>query len=154
MENKPCLVRWFPVSSLCDPPFQDEPQTVRNAPPVAGAIHWSRQLLKKIEDPMKVFRDNKAVNHSVEFARLVRLYNRLATALVTFESLWFTQWKGQIEQAKSGMNATLLVRHPATGEMSVNADDKYVYSDFLLVYALDFFHCLVKYDIYMNMHCV
>ena len=45
---------------------------LRNAPPVAGAIHWSRQLLKRIEDPMKVFRDNKAVSSLKDFSRIVR----------------------------------------------------------------------------------
>lgn len=97
---------------------------VRNAPPAAGAIHWSRQLLKRIEDPMKVFRDNKAINQLGDFSRIVRIYNRLATALVTFESLWFAQWKNRIEHAKTGLRATLFVNHPTTGEMVVNTDEK------------------------------
>lgn len=46
---------------------------VRNAPPVAGAIYWSRQLLKRIEDPMKIFRENKTVTSLVDFGNQVRL---------------------------------------------------------------------------------
>ena len=97
---------------------------LRNAPPVAGAINWSRQLLKRIEDPMKVFRDNKAVANLKDYGRIVRLYNRIATALVTFERLWFAQWKQNIEYARTGLRATLFVLHPVTGELMVNVDDK------------------------------
>ncbi len=100
---------------------------MRNAPPVAGAIHWSRQLLQRIEEPMKVFRDSRAVAHHRDFSRLVKLYNRIATALVTFEGLWLAQWKSQIEHAKAGLRATLLVLHPDTGEVVVNADDRWVH---------------------------
>lgn len=97
---------------------------LRNAPPVAGAISWSRQLMKRIEDPMKVFRDIKAVTHLKDFSRIVKLYNRLATALVTFESLWFTHWKQSIDHARNGLRATLFVHHPETKEIMVNADEK------------------------------
>lgn len=92
---------------------------------MAGAIHWSRQLLKRIEDPMKIFRDNKAVNQLGDFGRIVRIYNKLATALVTFESLWFTQWKNRIDHARNGLRATLFVHHPTTEEIVVNADERY-----------------------------
>ena len=51
---------------------QESPIMVRNAPPVAGAIYWSRQLLKRIEDPMKIFRDNKAVTSLADFGRQVK----------------------------------------------------------------------------------
>ncbi|CAL1527205.1 unnamed protein product [Lymnaea stagnalis] len=103
---------------------KEKPIMVRNAPPVAGAIYWSRQLLKRIEDPMRVFRDIKAVTSLADYGRQVRMYNKLATALVTFESLWFTQWKNNIEQARSGLKATLFVLHPDSGEIIVNADER------------------------------
>jgi hypothetical protein len=38
-----------------------------------------------------------------DFSRIVRIYNRLATALVTFESLWFAQWKNRIEQKQKSI---------------------------------------------------
>lgn len=34
---------------------------MRNSPLVAGAITWSRALLKKIEDPMRIFKENKFI---------------------------------------------------------------------------------------------
>ena len=103
---------------------KDEPPMLRNAPPVAGAISWSRQLLKRIEDPMRVFTDNKAVSNLKDYGRIVKLYNRIATALVTFESLWFSHWKQNIEHARAGLRATLFVLHPVTGELTVNVDEK------------------------------
>lgn len=74
---------------------------------------------------MKIFRDNKAVNQLGDFGRIVRIYNKLATALVTFESLWFTQWKNRIDHARNGLRATLFVHHPTTEEIVVNADERY-----------------------------
>jgi len=54
------------------------------------------------------------------------MYNRIATALVTFETMWFQSWKSKIEMAKAGMKATLLVHHPDTKEILVNADERSV----------------------------
>lgn len=99
---------------------------LRNAPPVSGAISWARHLLTRIEEPMKFFQESKAVSQLKDFSRVVKMYNRTATTLVTFESLWFNHWKGTIEHAKSGMKATLFVLHPDTNEILVNADDKCV----------------------------
>ncbi len=33
-----------------------EPMVARNLPPIAGKIAWARQLYRKIEGPMKVFK--------------------------------------------------------------------------------------------------
>lgn len=33
---------------------KDNPVVPRDAPPAAGAIYWSRQLMSHIEEPMKV----------------------------------------------------------------------------------------------------
>lgn len=97
---------------------------VRNAPQVAGAIHWSRQLLQRIEEPMKVFRDNRAVSHLRDYVRIVKFYNRIATALVTFESLWLNQWKSQIDSAKAGLRCPILATNPETKEVVVNVDER------------------------------
>ena len=36
--------------------FKQDPMIPRNLPPVAGKIAWARQLYRKIEGPMKVFK--------------------------------------------------------------------------------------------------
>jgi dynein heavy chain len=43
--------------------FKANPPLLRNAPPVAGAIVWVRQLLKNIEEPMKYFHQNKYISN-------------------------------------------------------------------------------------------
>lgn len=48
-----------------------EPPVPRNAPPVAGNIMWSRQLLRRIEQPMQQFSQNKNLMGSKE-AKKVR----------------------------------------------------------------------------------
>lgn len=38
------------------------PPLLRNAPPIGGTISWIRQLIKKVDEPMKVFKENKYVS--------------------------------------------------------------------------------------------
>jgi dynein heavy chain len=98
------------------------PPLVRNAPPVAGNIMWSRQLLRRIEEPMKRFSQNKSIMTTKESKRIVKTYNRVARALIEFEMLWHQGWVKSIENAKAGLQATLIVRHPDSGKLLVNFD--------------------------------
>lgn len=38
-----------------------DPQIPRNLPPIAGKIAWARQLYRKIENPMKVFKNKPEI---------------------------------------------------------------------------------------------
>ena len=98
------------------------PPMARNAPPVSGAIMWSRQLLRRIEEPMKKFAANKAIMATKESKRIVKTYNKVARALIEFETLWHQAWVKSIEASKAGLQATLIVRHPETGKLLVNFD--------------------------------
>ena len=40
------------------------PSLPRNAPPVAGDIMWARQLLRRIEEPMRKFATNETIMRS------------------------------------------------------------------------------------------
>lgn len=53
---------------------------------------WARQLLRRIEAPMQRFAANKALMGAKESRRTVKLYNRVAKALVEFEALWHAAW--------------------------------------------------------------
>ncbi|XP_048577711.1 dynein axonemal heavy chain 8 isoform X3 [Nematostella vectensis] len=103
---------------------KESPPLVRNAPIVSGAITWSRNLLRRIEEPMRVFKENKFTSSYRDFNRIVKFYNRIATALVKFENLWLSLWKSRVDSACSGLKATLLTRHPNTKQMVVNADGR------------------------------
>ena len=44
---------------------QGSPPLSKNAPPIAGAVSWSRQLLRRVEEPMEVFRKDQDIMESV-----------------------------------------------------------------------------------------
>ncbi|CAD7937236.1 unnamed protein product [Amoebophrya sp. A120] len=98
------------------------PPLVRNLPPVAGNITWSRHLLKRIEEPMKKFQTNPSVLAGKDAKKIIRMYNKMAKTLVEFETLWYQAWVHSVEVAKSGLQATLIVRHPDDGKLHVNFD--------------------------------
>ncbi|GBG77441.1 hypothetical protein CBR_g23890 [Chara braunii] len=102
--------------------YKHNPPLVRNAPPVAGNIMWARQLLRRIEDPMKRFAGNKSIMATKESKRIIRMYNKVARALVEFELLWHQAWLKNIDAMKAGLQATLIVKHPENGNLLVNFD--------------------------------
>lgn len=51
-----------------------------------------------------------------EAKRVVRIYNRVARALIEFETLWQQAWLQSLEVARAGLQATLIVAHPDTGD--------------------------------------
>lgn len=101
--------------------FKDAPIVPRNTSPVAGSIAWARQLYRRIETPMRHFKDNTFVLDSVDAKKHIRNYNKLARALIEFELLWYRSWFGIVEQAKTGLQATLLVVSHE-GQVYVNFD--------------------------------
>jgi len=99
------------------------PPLLRNAPPVTGNILWAKQLLRRIEDPMRRFKSHSSlISTSKEAKKIVRTYNKVARALVEFETLWHSAWTKSIEAARSGLQATLIIRHPITENLFVNFD--------------------------------
>ena len=58
-----------------------EPPVPRNSPPVAGCIMWARQLLRRIEQPMQKFAQNKALMASKESKKIVKTYNKVRSCL-------------------------------------------------------------------------
>lgn len=107
--------------------FKQSPPIARDMPPVAGNIGWSRLLLKRIEDPMKMFQasiDKGGVNviASKDGKGIVKLYNKLARTLIEFETVWYQAWVNGVDEAKSGLKANVIVRHPQDGKLYVNMD--------------------------------
>eukprot|EP00960_Hanusia_phi_P046745 758011-Hanusia_phi.AAC.1 len=103
------------------------PPTVWNLPPVSANIIWAKQLLAKIEEPMRKFRDHEIlIRESKEAKRIIKQYNKVARVLVEYETLWQDAWIRSIEAAKSGLQATLIIRHPITGRYFVNFDREIV----------------------------
>eukprot|EP01059_Diplonema_ambulator_P031435 TRINITY_DN5765_c0_g1_i5.p1 TRINITY_DN5765_c0_g1~~TRINITY_DN5765_c0_g1_i5.p1 ORF type:complete len:4657 (+),score=1802.33 TRINITY_DN5765_c0_g1_i5:140-14110(+) len=97
------------------------PPLVRNVTRVAGSIMWARQLLRRIEGPMKSFQSNRSImTHQKECKKIIRTYNKIARCLVEYEQLWFNAWVQSVDAVKQGLTATLLVKHE--GRLFVNFD--------------------------------
>ncbi|XP_056421918.1 uncharacterized protein LOC130362045 isoform X2 [Hyla sarda] len=102
--------------------FKDEPILPRNMPPAVGAIVWSRKLMSRIENIMKAFKNVRIVATTLTYSDTVKLYNRIASALVSYEEMWYQKWKSHIDKGLGGLHFTLLVREPVTQQLMVNTD--------------------------------
>lgn len=99
------------------------PPLARDMPPIAGKIHWARQLYRWISKPIEMLYQLAPDVMKLPAGRKgTTLYNKLAQVLVAYELLYYQAWLKQIDIALDGLNAFILVRHPETGEIFVNFD--------------------------------
>ncbi|KAM9416983.1 dynein axonemal heavy chain 5 isoform 1-T1 [Salvelinus alpinus] len=101
---------------------KDNPPILRNMPPVAGKIMWSRQLFRKIELPMSILKNKMDILKTPEMRKVIRSYNKMAAVLLEFELLYHRGWSQAVEMGRHGLNASLLVRDPETKKIYVNLD--------------------------------
>ncbi|XP_070767347.1 dynein axonemal heavy chain 5 isoform X1 [Enoplosus armatus] len=99
-----------------------DPPIGRDLPLVAGRIMWARQLSSRIQGPMDLFQQHTGVLSTPEAKRIIRNFNRVARVLLEFEMLYHHSWMKKMEDARVGLQASLLVRSPETGELFVNFD--------------------------------
>uniref|UniRef100_A0A8C4H121 Dynein, axonemal, heavy chain 5 n=1 Tax=Dicentrarchus labrax TaxID=13489 RepID=A0A8C4H121_DICLA len=99
-----------------------DPPIGRDMPIVAGRIMWARQLSSRIQGPMDLFQQHPGVLSTPEAKRIIRNFNRVARVLLEFEMLYHHSWMKKMEDARVGLQASLLVRSPETGELFVNFD--------------------------------
>jgi len=102
--------------------YKCAPPMPRTMPPVAGAITWSRQLLRRIEGPMVQFQKSPAIMTTKESIKIIKTYNRVGSALVEFEALWQDAWCLSVKAAKAGLQATLVIQHPQNPRLFANFD--------------------------------
>ncbi|KAG2467807.1 DYHG protein, partial [Polypterus senegalus] len=91
------------------------------------ALNWFYDEIKEVQETYerhKVFKEMKVKISSYSYSQTVKLYNRIAAALVTYETLWYQEWKSRAEGCLRGLNATLLIRDPNTQEHLVNSDQR------------------------------
>ncbi|NXL61516.1 DYH5 protein, partial [Chordeiles acutipennis] len=101
---------------------KQDPPLARNLPPIAGKILWARHLFHRIQEPMESFQRHPAVLQTPDGKRIIRSYNKVAKVLMEFEVIYHREWLQQIELARRGLQAPLLVKAPETGELFVNFD--------------------------------
>ncbi|XP_072925763.1 dynein axonemal heavy chain 5-like [Hemitrygon akajei] len=99
-----------------------DPPIPRNFPPVAGKIMWARQLFRHIQEPMLLLEKRPCILQNENAKRIIRSYNKVARILLEYEVLYHRAWMQQIDTVQFGLQASLLVKHPDTGEMFVNFD--------------------------------
>jgi len=78
--------------------------------------------MRRIEAPMQQFRNHQELMELKDSKKAVKVYNKIARTVVEFEALWELAWVRGIEAAKSGLQSTLIVRHPTTDKLYVNFD--------------------------------
>ncbi|CDI77652.1 hypothetical protein EPH_0029460 [Eimeria praecox] len=98
------------------------PPASKDMPPIPNSIIWARDLLKKIEDPMKQFQLYPSALATKEGKRTIKLYNRVAETLVEYELRWHQAWTECVQATADCLNSNLLVRNPNTGKLSINFD--------------------------------
>lgn len=102
--------------------YKNNPPIVRNLPTVSGSITWSRHLFHRISGPMEQFPQN--LIRQKESKKFVKMYNKIGYTLFSFEYLWRQKWAHEVEKAKAGLQATLIIRHPDNNKLYVNFDSE------------------------------
>ncbi|KAI2655575.1 Dynein axonemal heavy chain 5 [Labeo rohita] len=99
-----------------------DPPIAPDLPPIAGKILWARQLYSCIQEPMDLFQQMPGLLSTPDAKPIIRNYNRVAKVLLEFEVLYHQSWMSQTEAVKVGLQASLLIKSPETGELYVNFD--------------------------------
>ena len=62
-----------------------------------GKISWSRQLFRRIQEPMEIFQTQpKLLENASESRKIIKSYNKLAKVLLEFELLYYRGWLRQV----------------------------------------------------------
>uniref|UniRef100_A0A3Q3BB94 Dynein, axonemal, heavy chain 5 n=1 Tax=Kryptolebias marmoratus TaxID=37003 RepID=A0A3Q3BB94_KRYMA len=96
-----------------------DPPIGRDMPPVAGRIMWARQLYRRIQGPMDLFQEHPDVLSTPDAKKIIKNFNRVARVLLEYEILYHHSWMTKVQ---AGLQASLLVRSPETGQLFVNFD--------------------------------
>ena len=105
---------------------KSDPPIARDLPPISGKILWSRQLYRRIQQPMDVFVSNNTILQYPEAKKIIKNYNQMCAVLMEYEMIHHRAWLRQIELVLSGIHSSLLVKHPETLEYHVNFDPEII----------------------------
>ncbi|KAK6618885.1 hypothetical protein RUM44_003266 [Polyplax serrata] len=94
----------------------------RNMPPVSGRIYWIRQLYKRLEEPMDVFKTKKPVIEHPRAQRVIKLYNCICKVFVQYELVHHQLWCEHVSQVEQCLVVPILTKHPKKNMIHVNFD--------------------------------
>ena len=100
------------------------PPIVRNLPIVSGSITWSRHLFHRASTPMEQFPREllRQKDNNKKTVKQVAAHNKITYTLFYFEYEWRQRWIVEVDKAKAGLLATLIIRDPGNNNLYVNFD--------------------------------
>ncbi|CAL1673547.1 unnamed protein product [Lasius platythorax] len=105
---------------------RSDPPIPRNVPPITGRILWIRQLYKRIEIPMNMFRLHQRVITHDSMQKCVKIYNTLVGVFIHYELIYHKAWYDSANIVRLALSSPMLVRHPKTNKYCLNFDS-YIY---------------------------
>ncbi|KAG5338491.1 DYH8 protein, partial [Acromyrmex heyeri] len=105
---------------------RSDPPIPRNIPPVVGRILWIRQLYKRIEVPMNMFRSHLRVITHDSMQKCIKIYNSLISVFIHYELIYYKAWYDSANIVRLALSSPTLVRHPKTNKYCLNFDS-YIY---------------------------
>lgn len=71
---------------------RSDPPMSRNIPSIASRILWIRQLYKRVEVPMNMFRSyHRVITHN-SMQKCIKIYNILANVFIHYELIYYKAW--------------------------------------------------------------
>ncbi|KAF7401630.1 hypothetical protein HZH68_007450 [Vespula germanica] len=101
---------------------RSSPPIPRNIPSIAGRIFWIRQLYRRIEAPMNVFKTRQRVITHEYMQKCIKIYNAIISVFIHYEIIYHKAWYDSCEIVRLALSAPLLVRHPKTNKYCLNFD--------------------------------
>lgn len=71
---------------------RSHPCLSRNIPPVTARILWIRQLSKRIEVPMNMFKSHQKVIAHESMQKCIKIYNALISVFIHYELIYHKAW--------------------------------------------------------------
>ncbi|XP_036143732.1 dynein heavy chain 8, axonemal [Monomorium pharaonis] len=105
---------------------RSDPPIPRNIPPIAGRILWVRQLYKRIEVPMNMFKSYHRVITFDSMQKCIKIYNILVNVFIHYELIYYKAWYDSTNIVCLALSSPLFVRHPKTNKYCLNFDS-YIY---------------------------
>ena len=80
-----------------------EPPVPRGHPPIAGKVAWSRQLTRRIRDPMNYFEQRPETIKKKESFKVIHEFNKVAQVLLRYEMVYTEFWAENVAAIKTGL---------------------------------------------------
>ncbi|KAI4493643.1 hypothetical protein M0804_001819 [Polistes exclamans] len=101
---------------------RSSPSIPRNIPPIAGRIFWIRQLYRRIEASMDIFKTRKRVITHEYMQNCIKIYNAIISVFIHYEIIYHKAWYDSCEIVRLALSAPLLVRDTKTNKYCLNFD--------------------------------